>query len=257
MGQRCLFLLSFVFKSLQQTEIPKPAWGGHRWVHAGAVGAIEDVRAIIEGWPSPVTCGSGFSLVSLSSAADMGQGAEEEEEEGLPLGHGCTTDFILWGLSRLGTGRPPSLGTHQPSQQPGHGGSPACVRGGAHGGLHPGAPARPAGHRSVGSAGHGTWGALTSEWRCPLGPWGWAEQATGVGWGILFWERPNLSSLPIPGPTLLLNSDIIRARLGASALDRCVLVQEWGVRDGLECRVLSDAVSDLAVGWEHAPHLSV
>lgn len=45
-----LFLLSFVFKSLQRTEAPEPAWGRHRWVHAGTVGAIEDIRAKIEGW---------------------------------------------------------------------------------------------------------------------------------------------------------------------------------------------------------------
>lgn len=30
----------------------------------------------------------------------------------------------------------------------------------------------------------------------------------------------------LPGPTLLLTSDIIKQRLGAAALDRCVLLQE-------------------------------
>lgn len=41
----------------------------------------------------------------------------------------------------------------------------------------------------------------------------------------------SIPQLPL-GPTLLLNSDIIRARLGASALDRCVGSGEWGWKGG-------------------------
>ena len=84
----------------------------------------------------------------------------------------------------------------------------------------------------------------------------WGKTGPRDGAGVLSSRRgPQLcgpgflTPLPHPfsGPTLLLNSDIIRARLGASALDRCVLwCRRAGVQGGsLNHRILSDPVPGL------------
>jgi hypothetical protein len=63
-------------------------------------------------------------------------------------------------------------------------------------------------------------------------PWGWVTSALS-----------NFHSSTPLGPTLLLNSDVIRALLGASALDRCVGVGEWGWKGR---RPVLDILSDWA-----------
>lgn len=108
-----------------------------------------------------------------------------------------TANTILWGFNRLGTWCPPSLGAHQPSQQPGNGGSVACVCRGAHGGLHAGAAACSTSHRSVVGWGMGKCRPLVyvgqgafgwGHWPMSGDPWVGQKSGQGVGTGPWGWS---------------------------------------------------------------------
>lgn len=154
----------------------------------------------------------------------------------------CPADWIFHGLRRFRTRCPPTLGTHQPSQQSVDGGRPPCVCRSTHGRLHAGIATCLASHWSAKERGTTNGVALWEGNQAGLGvgrgQWRptWAL-VCGMYWGGISTHRraPHPSSLTLfpifssslSGPTLLLNSDIIRARLGASALDRYAV---WGYR---------------------------